>query len=292
MMCKKPYMKGVRPFGCGQCLPCRVNRNRIWSSRILLESMLHHSSVFVTLTYNDENLPPNGSVLPEHLKNFWKRLRRAIYPLTIRYFACGEYGEETKRPHYHAAIFGLSPLDEKIIGKCWPFGFIHVGDITIQSAQYISKYIQKGMTNGNSTYVTEKLCGRHPEFARMSLKPGIGADAVDKLGDFLETDIGCREISINNDVISSLKLGKRTIPLGKYIKEKLRNRYGFKGSPIENQEKHKKEMLILLSETRKEIGESEKFLSDKQVLQWLWSQKILQIEKRTQIKNSIKRRNS
>ena len=66
---------------------------------------MHPHNAYITLTYNDDHLPANGSLQPRDLQLFWKRLRKARTP-GIRYYACGEYGDQTARPHYHAIIFG------------------------------------------------------------------------------------------------------------------------------------------------------------------------------------------
>ena len=106
MLCKNPYIQDAVPFGCGQCLPCRVNKRRLWSNRIMLESMCHEDNAFVTLTYNEDNLPEKGNLVPKHLKDWQKRLRYHAN-IDLRFFSVGEYGDQTKRPHYHAAIFGF-----------------------------------------------------------------------------------------------------------------------------------------------------------------------------------------
>ena len=107
MVCKKPFTRGVEAYGCGQCLPCRVNRRRIWTHRVLLEAIKSSESSFITLTYDDENLPENGSLCPSHVRDWLKRIRKKVEPRKLRYFLVGEYGDETKRPHYHVALFGV-----------------------------------------------------------------------------------------------------------------------------------------------------------------------------------------
>jgi hypothetical protein len=44
-------------------------------------------------------------------------LRKKISPLKIRFFHCGEYGDKTRRPHYHALIFGYGFPDKKLFKK-------------------------------------------------------------------------------------------------------------------------------------------------------------------------------
>lgn len=184
----------------------------MWSHRIMLESFKHNTNAFVTLTYADEYLPPGGTLVPKHLQAFLKRLRKSVYPTEIRYFGCGEYGDESQRPHYHLALFSLGPEDAEKIDKAWGLGHSFTGDLTHDSAQYISGYVTKKMTNANNEKVAKWLNGRHPEFARMSLKPGIGALAVSDLADALTTGPGCDALSRVGDVPHALMLEKKACP--------------------------------------------------------------------------------
>ena len=102
-------MNGREAYGCGQCLPCRINKKRVWTHRIMLESSLHTDNAFVTLTYSDENLPKDGSLVPRHVQLFLKKVRKEIEPARLRFFCVGEYGDRTQRPHYHVALFGYPP---------------------------------------------------------------------------------------------------------------------------------------------------------------------------------------
>lgn len=226
-------MQGSLPFGCGQCNPCRFNRRRLWSHRIMLESIKHGASCFVTLTYDKENYPEGGTLVPKHPQDWLKRLRKNFEGHKIRYFLVGEYGDESQRPHYHAAIFGIGATDQEAINNTWKKGFTYTGELTHESAQYIAGYVTKKMTRKDD----ERLKGRHPEFARMSLRPGIGATAMEDLGDQLLTDFGCTYLMLHGDIPRSLKHGSRNMPLGRYLRKKLRERMGL------DEEKIKKESL-------------------------------------------------
>lgn len=179
---------------CGQCIGCRLNRSRNWAVRCVHESQLHDSSWFLTLTYDDEHCP--ASLCYPHFQKFMKRLRFHVGK-PLRFFMCGEYGDLNWRPHYHALVFGLvlddlvewsrsdtqvlfrSPLLEKL----WPFGFSLVGAVTFESAAYVARYVVKKVNGdlADTHYLrvnerTGEEVRLDPEFARMSLKPGIGAD--------------------------------------------------------------------------------------------------------------------
>lgn len=244
MKCRNPYLKsgpqGSFLYPCGQCKPCRINRRREWTHRIMLEKNLREDNCFVTLTYEDTHLVMSATgyptLVPLHLQLWLKRFRVAIAPLKIRFYACGEYGDQTQRPHYHVVIFGMPmcmngrtirdartnrPLWAKccsqcrLVGETWGMGDVELGEVNVESAQYIAQYTTKKMTKADDP----RLYGREPEFARMSLKPGIGADFMWEIASsLLKFDLD----ETQDDVPSSLRHGKRIMPLGRYLRRKLR----------------------------------------------------------------------
>lgn len=223
-MCKRPFVTYAGEFGCGRCLPCKINHRRLWTSRLLLEQLGHGDSCFITLTYADvpdgHHGPPAPwvwSLQPAHLRNFLKRLRKSRG--SFRYFAVGEYGDKKGRAHFHAALFGVSILEGEAIFAAWGHGSIHVGDLTRQSAGYISGYVTKKMTKADD----ERLFGRHPEFSRASNRPGIGAWQADyvaakliKLGDYGDPDVP-----------AEVHMDGRKFPWGKYLRQRIRKSMGF-----------------------------------------------------------------
>lgn len=226
-------MNKGQAYGCGQCLPCRINKRREWTHRIIIESHLHEHASFVTLTYSDDHLPECNSLQPRDTRNFLKRLRKAsLHP--IRYFIVGEYGELTHRPHYHGALYGVRPCENGVthpkrccetcsnLERLWGHGRIYVGRLEPDSAAYIAGYTVKKMTRKDDP----RLDGRHPEFARMSLKPGIGADYMDEVA---STVLQYNIIETHGDVPGVLQHGKKKYPLGRYLKKRLRIRCGLDG---------------------------------------------------------------
>lgn len=291
MLCKRPFMLGVVPCGCGQCLPCLINRRRIWSHRILLESYKHFDSCFVTLTYDDEHCPKDGSLVKEDYQLWLKRLRKVLSPKKIRFFLSGEYGEESGRPHFHVALFGVDRFvaggDDGcsgVVRDTWKLGFTYVGELTYESAQYIAGYVTKKLGFGkNGT----KLKGRVSEFSRMSLRPGIGRPAVVNVADVLQKHSGFWSIAREGDVPCSLRHGGRLLPLGRYLRRELRGELGLsKDTPKVAQEAYGKEMrkvcedALLSSENRhKSLG---KIIVD------MNKQKCLNMEAKFKIKESRK----
>lgn len=187
---------------CGQCNGCLLQRSRVWANRCMLEAKYHEENSFITITYDDQHVPRSFVVDPltgeahEHLtlrkrdwQLFMKRLRRRIEPAEIRFFACGEYGSKTFRPHYHAVIFGYSFPDKiydpvrqnfrsSLLEDVWPFGRSSVGELTWESAAYTARYCMKknGGANSRKDFVALNI---EPEFVLMSRKPGIGRDWYD-----------------------------------------------------------------------------------------------------------------
>lgn len=189
MQCFKPIAiipKGKKtPMAvpCGKCMGCRIAKRREWSVRILHElTTWQGEGVFITLTYKDELLPINGSLEPRHLQLFWKRLRKYYKGKKIRYYACGEYGENTRRPHYHAIVFGLTMAElegtrknnrliSPVIDDLWVYGYNVIGTVTSDSAQYVAGYIEKKL-NGDKAVEEYEKRGVIAPFSRMS--QGIG----------------------------------------------------------------------------------------------------------------------
>ena len=140
---------------CGRCINCRINRTREWTMRLIQESDSWTNTIFVTLTYQDTALPVDSGLHKEDLQKFFKRLRKDLSyeNRKIKYYACGEYGDLRKRPHYHAIIFGmdLSDKDKQIIMENWNFcdwsnySIRHnsFGTAEYDSFAYVTGYIQK-----------------------------------------------------------------------------------------------------------------------------------------------------
>lgn len=166
--------------------------------RCIHEAALHKQNSFVTLTYDDDHLPKDKGLDKSHLQRFFKRLRKAFPTKPIRYYACGEYGDNTKRPHYHACVFGLD-FDDKIhfrtlgqnalylsekLTNIWGHGNTSVGELTYETAAYTARYVMKKSLGGSTgRYVrldeaTGELLELTQPFAAMSLRPAIALNWV------------------------------------------------------------------------------------------------------------------
>lgn len=164
---------------CGGCLGCRSNRAQAWALRCQLETQRHTSTVFTTLTYDDEHLP---LTLQERDVQLWlKRLRKHTNTQqAIRYFYSGEYGERTQRPHYHAILYGLSQAHGGLVESTWGHGHTRTEPITPARIAYTAGYCQKKIDYKHNTHErVDPLTGEvyiwQPPYIQMS--KGIGGDA-------------------------------------------------------------------------------------------------------------------
>lgn len=196
----------------------------------MLEAGQYSDNAFVTLTYDDAKLPAGGSLCPPDVQRWMKVLRRRVSPHKFRFFLVGEYGDQTGRPHYHAALFnfpgcrfGQSIYSDRrasccsscdLVRETWGKGNVSLGVLEADSAGYICGYVTKKMTSVDDW----RLEGRHPEFARMSLVPGIGRDACWEIADVL--------LRYNLDPCTSLRHGSKVLPLGRYLSKAVRKFVG------------------------------------------------------------------
>lgn len=237
MHCGYPRAIGGRQVPCSQCMPCRVNHQRMLTLRMLLEERVSLATYFITLTYNALNVPldDHGRMVlcKDDLAKFWKRLRY-YHDEPIRYFACGEYGSRTWRPHYHAIVFLQVPFSdfEKAIETAWtdrqglPLGFTSVAPSNAHRMAYTANYTLKKMFNRNDPKTIERLEGRPPEFSTRSRRPGIGVPAVPALAAMYLTRKGQRALELKPDINVSVRIDSKTYPMDTLLRSKLRERLG------------------------------------------------------------------
>lgn len=270
--------------------------------RLMLENLSVRYSSFVTLTYADEYLPLSGVYATLRLSDYqkWlKRLRKAIYPEKVRYFVVGEYGGITERPHYHCALFGIrgcvyedSRLAPRELCDCdscvllrstWPSGFVHQGTIELKSMQYLVGYLLKGMYRRDD----ERLRGREPEFSRMSLRPGIGAVAMSVVARDLD-----KYVELDKSMPPpALRIGNRILPIGRYLRKRLRMEMGLGDVATEKEVEAAREKMRPLYEiakayTDQSLAYGEERVSDKVLYRLLVEanrEKARQLEAREKI---------
>lgn len=165
---KNPKGIGTLPAPCGACPGCRQQRAAAWAFRLQQEQKQHDKSIFVTLTYDEFHVKGSEYGLltldKRDLQTFFKRLRYYNPSGGIRYYACGEYGGQTRRPHYHAIIFSAYEDD---VARAWQLGNTHFGEVNPRTISYVTKYLCKpriGKSDDDD---------RQPEFALMSKGLGL-----------------------------------------------------------------------------------------------------------------------
>ena len=241
---------------CGQCIGCRLDKSRDWAVRSIHEAQTQeengNENCFITLTYDDQHLPRNGSlskplrdaagkqVKSSHFQLFMKALRREPNVKDVKFFHCGEYGDKTHRPHYHALLFGHSFPDKKYhcnrgintayisdqLNDLWPYGLTEIGNLTFASAAYTARYIMKKQygeqANDHYNQIVEfepdtgeiiQMEHIEPEYTTMS--NGIGEDWYNKYS---------QDLWANDQVVIDPRDGTKpfTCRVPRYYREKLK----------------------------------------------------------------------
>ena len=188
---KKQADISIQPFEfpCRKCLACRLNQAREKSIRAIHEAQsFGHNNIFLTLTYSDEHLESDKLIYYD-FQAFMKRLRYQYPDQKISYMVTGEYGDKTKRPHWHALLFNFRPEDEqykystdrgdkvydsKIITDTWSKGISEYGEVNLDSAGYVARYAAKKLTHGS-----DNEHDFHP-IHRTSCKHALGRKWIEK----------------------------------------------------------------------------------------------------------------
>lgn len=231
------YVDTMVRIPCGQCQGCRLEKSRQWAIRIMHETSLYRPEEcwFLTLTYDEENLPEGNSLRPEDWVKFAKRWRKNRGK--FRYYQIGEYGDKGGRPHHHACVFGMRLETLTGLGKtrkgnvqwtdqhlesCWGKGRTSVGSLTWQSASYVTRYILNKQTGDRAKehYTTldvdtGEVSEVLPEYATMSRRPGIGRGWIEaNLEDVYPRDLvpigpakTGRSLKYYDNYLESLKTG-------------------------------------------------------------------------------------
>lgn len=207
----KDMYPGSVPIPCGKCIGCKLDYSRQWADRMILELDHTKKGIFLTLTYDNDHVPigmydefdspVSYSLSKRDLQLFMKRLRKN-FGNGIRFYAAGEYGSNTLRPHYHVIIFGLSLDDfydkEKVgknelgqiyyksdlLSKIWQNGFVCLSAVSWKTCAYVARYVTKKVNNDlENLYLVSNI---EPEFSLMSRRPGLGSfffeDHPDRVG--------------------------------------------------------------------------------------------------------------
>lgn len=185
---------------CGKCVGCQKDRAKVWSMRLMAEYKTSINAYFITLTYDEEHLPKNNQVNKKELQKFFKSLkdfyRYNFNYFGIRYFAVGEYGSNSWRPHYHFIVYNI-PLDSTdfelfnikvpkndflfrlrereqsssgvlfeslFLRKLWNKGINRIGRVSIESCSYVARYCNKKINRDIDIKKALESINFQPEF--------------------------------------------------------------------------------------------------------------------------------
>ena len=222
--------KGIQVRGslvpCGQCMNCRINAGRAWTSRMLMEqSMTQEVSWFVTLTYDEDHVPRTvegvQTLRKREFQDWIRTTNRRAGP--FRYYAVGEYGDDTMRPHYHMAIFPQPGRAGPIVTDHWDHGFTSAYDLSHTRARYLANYTTKKLTKDTDQRLE---AGQEPEFRSSSTRPGLGAAFVPVVVSHYRSGAGQAVLEERGDVERVVRFGQKVYPIPRYILDKCRVELG------------------------------------------------------------------
>lgn len=210
----------LQQIGCGRCVQCKLKRTRDWATRIVLEAKQYEHNYFITLTYDEVNVPTapegvlgyvdkkgevfNSDLRLRDIQLFIKRVRQSdiFKEHKLRIFYCGEYGELSGRPHYHLILMNSPDLTpylqwqrskrscgEKLdYFKCplleskWLNGIVDVTSFSYNAAAYVAGYVLKKIYTNQATpqELPPGFAWRTEPFVHMSNRPGIARDYFDE----------------------------------------------------------------------------------------------------------------
>uniref|UniRef100_A0AAU8B7H3 Replication initiator protein n=1 Tax=Dulem virus 76 TaxID=3145787 RepID=A0AAU8B7H3_9VIRU len=129
---------------CGQCLACRINDTRSWFVRTHFECKYtdRFFQYFLTLTYDEANIPDDKLCKKRHLKNFLNNLN-TTYGLSLRYFSTSDYGNVGSRPHYHAILLSKKRISLRMCERIWKKGFAYLKGLNKANMKYVLRYTVK-----------------------------------------------------------------------------------------------------------------------------------------------------
>lgn len=180
---------------------------------------------FVTLTYDDDHVPRTveGDVTLDRkdLKRYIRRATEQCGP--FRYYAVGEYGDNTRRPHYHMALFPRHNSQSAFITGEWQRGYTSTYPMAASRAAYLAKYTVKKLTDDSDERLKD---GQEPEFRTSSINPPIGSAFVSALVRAYRSRAGQKLIAERGDVERSFRFGGKVYPLPRFALTKVRSALG------------------------------------------------------------------
>ena len=212
---------------CGQCMNCRINKGRIWTSRILMENLSSEEGYFLTLTYENVHLPviEGSEYVPtlqrQRFQNWIKEAHRHAGP--FRHYTVGELGDDTMRPHYHMAIFPSSRGQIGAIADFWSYGNHKVDPLNTQRAGYLARYTAKKLTSAKDKRLKS---GQEPEFRTSSRRPALGVATALAIVDKYRQGAGKKILDQRGDVERNIRIAQKVYPIAPYLLTTIRKELG------------------------------------------------------------------
>lgn len=245
---------------CGKCIMCLINKRTAWSFRLEQELKISDSALFITLTYSDEEIIYGNNeptLVKTDIQTYIAKLRRAN-SVKIKYYAVGEYGTKTERPHYHAIIYNLDNKTILKIEKLWEKGQVHIAPCNIATINYTTKYM--------ITKNIKKSEGKQKAFSLMSKNLGLN---------YLSNNIDKYHVNSESTLVRMQNGNKINMP--RYYKDKIFSRYD-KARYTERTINQMRKAEIQIEKKYKQTGKIGSILLDQ------LKQQITHLEKRA-IKN-------
>lgn len=248
MNCGFPIWVNERLRPCGKCQGCARKRRNSWVGRMVMEQTQHKECAFVTLTYDEANLPlvhqeENDVWIPTLVKSHVQRWIRSVrkkatrYDRELRYFAAGEYGDKSGRPHYHLIVFGTGPFWNQIYAESWNKGFVSSYEATPASMAYVAKYCLKGgkdpeldlPVHGEWNAETPRITT--PPFRLTSRRPAIGTTYAPIIAMQLARDTGhgLSYDPAHNGPVNQIRFQGKKYPLDRLMKDHLGEQLSLRG---------------------------------------------------------------
>lgn len=235
MKCKKAIWVDTIGMNvpCGQCMPCRINRGRKWSARIIMEWLYCPlDCYFLTFTIDDEHQEPiwetregkTRKVGTVRKKWFLQWINDACKDLGLfRYYAIGEYGDLGGRAHYHLAVFPKHPAQVPALRARWKKGFVSASPLNHARARYLANYTGKKLTKLTDQRLQP---GQEPEFRSSSRRPPLGEEFCQVLIARYKSPKGAKLLAERGDIPRSFRVDGKIYPIGDWALRKIRTELG------------------------------------------------------------------
>ncbi len=183
-----------------------------------------YRSWFITLTYSDETLPKtitgDATLRKKDLQDFLKRTRKNT---PLRYFAVGEYGDLSFRPHYHLAVFPATNAPYLEYAEKWEKGHTLVTELQPERCAYLARYTIKKFNKAQIECTDQNI---EPEWSIQSRKPALGYQMAKDISGYYQTRTGAELLATRGDIDQTIRMEGKNYPIGSYGVKIIREELG------------------------------------------------------------------